>query len=126
MEIYSLSNRIYTTWGVQYHNFIWDPNWKIFINLADKEIQNGWIKPNSIRYIICWFDRNILQRLGKDSIATLKVRIRVVCGLVNKLPYTKLPRDLKITFMECIWHAFHEFYSKWKEWHCKYILRLPF
>lgn len=122
----SLSNRVYTSWGVRYNSFIWNPDWKIFINLSNKEIEQGWIKPNTIRYVICWFDTNILQRIGKEQLTTLEVRIRIVCGLVNKLPYTKLPRELKIIFMECIWDTFRKFYKSWQEWHCKYVLNLPF
>ena len=77
MVLYSLTNRVYTPWGKQYQSFHWRASWWVYTNLEKTH--------ESVRHIIYWFDTNILQRIGKDTKFTLDVRIRIVCGMVNKL-----------------------------------------
>lgn len=128
--ICSLTNQVYTTWGARYNSFIWRPEWYTFIRIQNRELKeiefHKYFKTPTVAHIIYWFDSLILQKIGIDDKKTLDVRIRIVCGLVNKLPSTALTRDLKIQFMDCIWHAYMQFYITWWNWHCKWILQLPF
>lgn len=133
MVIHSLTNEIYTSWGVRYELFNWRPEWYTFIRIQNREVGptrdrtgKDWFHyyGPSVHHIIYFFDTHILQRIGIDKEPTLKVRIRIVCGMVNKLDY--IPRPMKIEFMECIWDAYRKFYKEWNEYYCKKILELPF
>lgn len=121
-----LTNRTHIT-GVNYKDISWNINWKTFINLYYKELENKEFHTytqDSIQHIICWFDRNIIQRIPYDDKITLDVRIRIICGMVNKL--TVIPRELKISLMECIWDTYKKFYQAYSNYYCHYILELPF
>lgn len=130
MVIYSLTNRVYTNWGAKYSSFNWRPEWYTFIRIYNREIKelefHEYFATIIVGHIISWFDNLILQRIGIDSEFTLRVRIRILCGLINKISHNKLTRDMKIEFMECIWDIYNKFHEDWKEYHCKYILQLPF
>lgn len=71
---------------------------------------------NPVRY------RN--QRAAKEF--TLDVRIRIVCGMVNKLSSNRVSIAMKREFMECIWDAYQKFSKDYMEYHCRYELGLPF
>ena len=115
-----LSNKVYTPWGKRYSSMNWREDWKIFIRLAEKEITSKSFKETkSINHIIYWFDTEILQKIHVDKKVTLDVRIRIVCGMVNKVSYQTMSRELKQNFIECIWDAYIDY-------HCRYILGLPF
>lgn len=118
MVLHYLTNRVYTPWGKQYQSFHWRPSWWVYIKLEDT------YKP--VRQIICWFDANILQRIGEDARFTLDVRIRIVCGMINKLSPDRISVDMKREFMECIWDTYQKFSKDYMEYHCKYELGLPF
>lgn len=100
MVLYSLTNRVYTPWGKQYQSFHWRASWWVYTNLEKTH--------ESVRHIIYWFDTNILQRIGKDTKFTLDVRIRIVCGMVNKLSSNRISIAMKREFMECIWDAYQK------------------
>ena len=80
-------------------------------------------KDSTVLLTLVWI---ALQRIRKDSKTTLDVRVRIVCGMVNKLDANKVSFELKIRFMECIWDTYKEFSRDWEEWHAKWILGLPF
>lgn len=40
-------------------------------------------KVQTVKYLIFWFDNRIIQKIGVDKDLTLKVRIRILCGLIN-------------------------------------------
>lgn len=125
--INNIAGKNYTHWGVPYYKLKWKEEWKIFETLANKEINSLPFNCNKpIRHIMCWFDSNILQRIGKESNITLDVRIRIVCGMVNKVSPKSLSIELKREFMECIWDAYRNFRRSHENWYCKYILNLPF
>lgn len=127
MVLYSLTNRVYTPWGKQYQSFHWRPSWKMFINLANRELKiNSFRDIKPINHIIYWFDTMILQRIGKDTKFTLDVRIRIVCGMINKLFSDKISIAMKREFMECIWDTYQEFSKDYIEYYCRYELGLPF
>ena len=115
---------------IRYSQVNWRPSWYVFLRIQNREIKNTefheFFDKQNLARIISWFDMNIIQQIGIASKITLKVRIRIVCGMVNKLPVEVLTRELKIEFMECIWDAFDKLYDEWNEWHCRYILGLPF
>lgn len=125
--INSIAGKTYTHWGVPYHNFKWKQEWNIFETLANKEINSlpfNCEKP--IRHIMYWFDKNVLQQIGIEKKVTLDVRIRIVCGMINKLSPNRLSIELKREFMECIWDAYRNFGRSQEDWYCKYVLNLPF
>lgn len=126
MVIHSLTNKVYTSWGVRYTLFNWRPEWYTFIRIQNRECNKDWFHYNddSVKHIIYWFDTNILQKIGIDKEPTLRVRIRIVCGMVNKINY--IPWPMKREFMECIWDTYRKFYKEWNEYYCKKILELPF
>lgn len=128
MVIHSLTNKIYLNCGIKYSSINWRNEWYTFIKLYNKEIkeQNSihHYSKNRIGYIICWFDENIIQKIGKDSEQTLNVRIRIICGMINNL--TIIPREMKIEFMECIWDTYRKLRREYNNWYCHWILQLPF
>ena len=83
-------------------------------------------KIQTVKYLVSWFDTQILQKIGVDKDLTLKVRIRILCGLINNTPTSVLTRPMKIEFMECIWDTYNKFYKDWYEYYCRNILELPF
>ena len=122
-----LSNKVYTPWGKQYSSMNWREDWNIFIRLAEKEVTSKSFKETkSINHIIYWFDTEILQKIHVDKKVTLDVRIRIVWGMVNKISYQTMSRELKQNFMECIWDAYQKFSKDYIDYHCRYILELPF
>ena len=106
MLIYSLTNHIYTTWGVKYSSFNWRPEWYTFLRIQKRELKelefHESYKVQTVKYLIFWFDNRIIQKIGVDKDLTLKVRIRILCGLINNTPTSVLTRPMKIEFMECI------------------------
>ena len=130
MLIYSLTNHIYTTWGVKYSSFNWRPEWYTFLRIQKRELKelefHESYKVQTVKYLIFWFDNRIIQKIGVDKDLTLKVRIRILCGLINNTPTRVLTRPMKIEFMECIWDTYNKFYKDWYEYYCRNILELPF
>lgn len=130
MLIYSLTNHIYTTWGVKYSSFNWRPEWYTFLRIQKRELKelefHESYKVQTVKYLIFWFDNRIIQKIGVDKDLTLKVRIRILCGLINNTPTNVLTRPMKIEFMECIWDTYNKFYKDWYEYYCRNVLELPF
>lgn len=130
MLIYSLTNHIYTTWGVKYSSFNWRPEWYTFLRIQKRELNeiefHESYRIKTVKYLIFWFDNMIIQKIGVDKDLTLKVRIRILCGLINNTPTNVLTRPMKIEFMECIWDTYNKFYKDWYEYYCKNVLELPF
>ena len=130
MLIYSLTNHIYTTWGVKYSSFNWRPEWYTFLRIQKRELKelefHESYKVQTVKYLIFWFDNRIIQKIGVDKDLTLKVRIRILCGLINNTPTSVLTRPMKIEFMECILDTYNKFYKDWYEYYCRNILELPF
>lgn len=127
MVMHSLTDYTHTTWGAKYSSFNWRPEWYVFIRMQNRELNTMPFHVHKpVAHIIYFFDTNILQRFGKDSEATLQVRIRIVCGLINKIPHTVMSRPMKLAFMECIWDAYKKFKAEWYEYYYRYILELPF
>lgn len=130
MIVNSLTNRVYTPWGVRYNEFKWRNEWYTFLKLYDKELKetDSFRKntTNSVSHIICWFDRNVIQRIGIDNRVTIQVRIRIICGMINKLFIPTVTREMKIEFMECIWDTYKQMDKSWSDYYCLNILGLPF
>lgn len=123
----ALTNKVYTPWGKRYNIFNWNKEWDTFIKISDKEVYTKDFTENKhVRHIIYWYDTNILQRISIDSKFTLDVRIRIVCGMINKLNSNKITFRMKIIFMECIWDTYREFTRDYSNYYCKNILNLPF
>lgn len=123
---HSLTNHVYTTWGEKYSSLLLRPEWDIFLKIAEKERQQGWLDDKTVGHIIYWFDNNILQEIKPGPKTTLDVRVRIVCCMINRIPSSKLSWELKRQFMECIWYTYKIFYKSWDDWYCLKILGLPF
>lgn len=130
MVVYSLTNHIYTTWGVKYSSFNWRPEWYTFLRIQKRELNeiefHESYRIKTVKYLIFWFDNMIIQKIGVDKDLTLRVRIRILCGLINNTPTNVLTRPMKIEFMECIWDTYNKFYKDWYEYYCRNVLELPF
>lgn len=130
MVVYSLTNHIYTTWGVKYSSFNWRPEWYTFLRIQKRELNeiefHESYRIKTVKYLIFWFDNMIIQKIGVDKDLTLRVRIRILCGLINNTPTSVLTRLMKIEFMECIWDTYNKFYKDWYEYYCRNVLELPF
>ena len=130
MVVYSLTNHIYTTWGVKYSSFNWRPEWYTFLRIQKRELNeiefHESYRIKTVKYLIFWFDNMIIQKIGVDKDLTLRVRIRILCGLINNTPASVLTRPMKIEFMESIWDTYNKFYKDWYEYYCKNVLELPF
>lgn len=130
MVVYSLTNHIYTTWGVKYSSFNWRPEWYTFLRIQKRELNeiefHESYRIKTVKYLIFWFDNMIIQKIGVDKDLTLRVRIRILCGLINNTPASVLTRPMKIEFMKCIWDTYNKFYKDWYEYYCRNVLELPF
>lgn len=118
MKINCLWINTFTPTGRHYSYFHWDNDWYCFINLAKKH--------KDVRYIILFLDYQILQKIGKDSEKTVNVRIRILCGLINKISPEIMSIYMKSRLMECVWNITRQFKKDYNEWYCKNILELPF
>lgn len=127
MIVERLTMYVYTAWGARYDSFNWRPEWYTFIRMKERELRDrGYHEKKDISYVISFFDQMILQQIGVAKDPTLSVRIRIVCGMINKIPHTILPRPMKIALMDCIWDTYRKFQNAWYNYYCKYILQLPF
>lgn len=98
-------------------NYCGTPEWNKYFKMAYKN--------PDIKYILCWFDKKILQQmLVSTKRTTLDVRIRIICGLINKNKF--LTRDLKIELMELIWKKYKEKQCLFNEFLSRSIYGLPF
>lgn len=130
MKVNSLTTFSYTTWGRKYNQFEWRDEWKIFLRIVEREIRtiefHKFFKTLTVSHILWFFDTQILQCIEDNRVTTLNVRIRILCGMINKLPTNVLTRDLKIQLTECIWDTYKKFKKSYEDWYCYYILGLPF
>lgn len=139
MVINSLTNYIYTPWGVRYNQFNWRNEWYCFLNINKKQVKSLGIYSEldyihncntkskyTTAHLLYWFDTNILQRISKDSTQTLDVRVRILCGMVNKISPRELTIPMKQKFMECIWDTYRKFNGSWIDYECLNIFGLPF
>ena len=96
---------------IRYSQVNWRPSWYVFLRIQNREIKNTefhkFFDKQNLARIISWFDMNIIQQIGIASKVTLKVRIRIVCGMVNKLPVEVLTRELKIDGIAGIYLDYH-------------------
>lgn len=104
-------------------NYCSTPEWNKFFRIAQNQTE--------IRKILIWFDKNILRQIRWKSAEfetrnkiTLDVRIRVVCGMINKT--TKLTRPLKQELMELIWSKYRESMREHGDFIAKSIFKVPF
>ena len=132
MIIYNLYHGPYYVYGQKYSDVKWRNEWYTFLKLAEKEreeykFNSSFLQSyNSINHILYWFDANIIQSIDKVSKTTLNVRIRIICGMINKMQNKKITREIKIELMECIWDAYNKLYQQYFDWYCLNILQLPF
>lgn len=131
MRVESLCANPYAPFAFKrYTSFDWKDEWIIFLKLQCEDIMR-WEedrktrKEPAVRHVICWYDTNILQAIGEATDQTLNVRLRIVCCMVEKIPY--LSEELKRIFVECMWDTYYKFLnSYYKDWYFKYINPLPF
>lgn len=107
-----------TTWnsyGVRINRYP-ETNWIKYIILAQK-------KPE-LKKVLIWFDNKIIDDLPTKSYTTINVRIRIVCGMVNKL--SCLTPDMKYELMNLVYSKRKEFDNKLIEFKAKWEWRIPF
>ena len=132
MIVHNLYYGPYYAYGQRYNSVNWRNEWYTFLKLAEKEreeyeFNSSFLQSyNSINHILYWFDANVIQSIDKVSKTTLNVRIRIICGMINKMQNKKITREIKIELMECIWDAYNKLYRQYFDWYCLNILQLPF
>lgn len=109
--------KIYILDNIYSCNYCNKPEWNKFFKMAEKH--------KSIKDILCWFDKNILRQMSiSTKKSTLDVRIRIICGMINK--NTFLTRDLKFELMELIWYKYKEKTKLFYDFVAISIYELPF
>ncbi len=98
-------------------NYCGTPEWNKFFKMASKH--------DNIKNILCWFDKNILRQMSLSTKkTTLDVRIRIICGMINKDHF--LTRDLKFELMELIWDKYREKNKLFSDFVAISIYKVPF
>lgn len=125
-----IHHNIYTRWGILYSKFLVS-EWDTFLRISQREKDNArknyhWIDENTVNSVLYWVDENIFGSIGLVNSFTLDVRVRIACGMINKLDLPYLTRDLKIQLVECIWCSYRKATSLYNEWYCRNIEGLPF
>ena len=136
--VHSLTNRVCAKSGRRYYTFKWDNIWVMLIGLARKERQQIHPYENMrdpfhnpelcfTNHAICWFDRNVLQEISPwnmDNIKTLRVRLRIVQGMMEKNKH--IPKSLLPKVQAALVDIFYQFYFDAWDFRLKYIDKLPF
>lgn len=98
-DCFTCKRKIYILENVYSCHYCNTPEWSKYFKMASKH-------PNICK-IISWFDTMILQEMSRNvKKITLDVRIRIVCGMINKDIF--LTKDLKLELMELIWTKYKE------------------
>lgn len=116
-DCFKCKRSIYILEDVEMCNYCGTPEWNKYFKIASKH--------SDIKYILCWFDKNVLRQISMStSTITLDVRIRIICGIINK--NTFLTRDLKIELMELIWSKYKERQRLFSDFVARSIHKVPF
>ena len=81
MLIYSLTNHIYTTWGVKYSSFNWRPEWYTFLRIQKRELNeiefHESYRIKTVKYLIFWYD---CEKILKEFIWKLFKKRQILLG----------------------------------------------
>lgn len=139
MRVAFLCSNVFFQFGnYRYDSIKWLNEWYFILNLQDKykdKVKKQALEKseNEFLHILYFYDTNILQCIrGKcrlentKNFATTMVRLRIVCGMVNKLDHTKFSTDMKYWMMQCFWDTFYKVWKLHAEWYGRRIAKLPF
>lgn len=96
-KVESISSLFYFThWGVKYADIFNYFEWKAMqklINICSGDFVFKPINKHSsicfckkgLEELVVWFDTNVINRIGKDTITTIDVRMRILTGMLNNL-----------------------------------------
>ena len=132
------SNAFFQFGSYRYDSIKWLNEWYFILNLQDKYCNKAKTQPldkseSEFLHILYFYDRNILQCIcgmnpieNSRNFATTMVRLRIICGMVNKLDHNKFSIDMKYWIMQCFWDAFYKVWKLHAEWYGRHIANLPF
>lgn len=139
MKVAFLCNNTFFQFGnYRYDSIKWLNEWYFILNLQDKygnkaKTQSLDKSESEFLHILYFYDRNILQCIygmspieNSKNFATTMVRLRIVCGMINKLDHNKFSSYMKYWMMQCFWDTFYKVWKLHAEWHGRYIANLPF
>lgn len=126
MVVRCLTDNIYLPFGIRYDSLKWLNEWYTFLNIYERERKEEWIKPDTVGYIICWFDKKVLQCFYKCNDATLLVRLRIAVCMINNISPNKLSPYMKHWFMQCLWDTYRKVEIAYTLWYARNIAQLPF
>lgn len=116
-DCFKCKRSIYILNDIYICNYCNSPEWNKYFRMASKH--------KDIEEILCWFDKYILRQISRTTkTTTLDVRIRIVCGMINK--NTFLTRDLKYELMELIWTKYKEKTKLFNDFVARSICGVPF
>lgn len=135
--VYCLTNRAFTKWGERYSKIEWCNYWATVLETCHLERIRKVHNIHSdnkltLTHIVYWFDINILQQFPlteQVDDSTLDVRMRIVCGMINKLISTdkiKYSDTFKQETINALQDTYRKFYNKWWDWYSINVLELPF
>lgn len=134
MVVCSLYSRVYTPWGRPYDFFNWDNFWSTLLAIADKELR-GYVNHKkielnnyTINHLLSWYNTNVLQAVSVNNGQLTSVRIRIACGMVDKVKLFKDNPNLARKTKECFTDTYRQFYCDCWNCYCKLCIdpQLPF
>lgn len=132
------SNTFFQFGNYRYDSIKWLNEWYFILNLQDKycnkaKTQSLDKSESEFLHILYFYDRNILQCIygmspieDSKNFATTMVRLRIVCGMINKLDHNKFSSYMKYWMMQCFWDTFYKVWKLHAEWYGRHIANLPF
>ena len=127
MIVHYLTNNTYFKFGVKYSEIKWLNEWYAFLKLYENERKESkWINEHCIGYIISWYDKNVLQRIGIDNDVSIVIKLRIAVCMINNISPNKLSPEMKYWFMQCLWDTYYKVHKAYVYWYGKWIAKLPF
>lgn len=132
------SNTFFQFGNYRYDSIKWLNEWYFILNLQGKygnkaKTQSLDKSESEFLHILYFYDRNILQCIygmspieNSKNFATTMVRLRIVCGMINKLDHNKFSSYMKYWMMQCFWDTFYKVWKLHAEWYGRHIANLPF
>lgn len=107
----------FNSYGVNINRYFNDSSWYKYIQLAQKK--------KELKEVLSWFDTRVLNDIFFGaSVTTVDVRVRIVCGMVNKL--TCITPDMKYELMNLMYEKRKEYQKKHIEFLARYVYNIPF
>lgn len=111
-----LRRSTYDNYGVNINRYWKDYSWHKYIQLAQKK--------KELKQVLSWFDTRVLDDIPWKSITTIDVRVRIVCGMVNKL--ICITPDMKYELMNLMYDKRKEYQRLHIDFVAKWEYKVPF